>query len=473
MLSTTIRDSQERLAPNWRPKLQVAAMVATACSMGWMIASEHWLIVASLFGLLLLLLRPIEATLGLYAFLIPLETVTTMGNSTSKAPTPLRYVGLLALFVILGVGWLRERIVRPPQTALFWSLFVLWGGVSTLWAIDQEMALRRLPMALGLWLLYMVVVSVRITRVEFSWITMLTILGGSSASIYFAYAFFRMGDALGRVFLTTEPLDDPDFFAATLLLPLSLSFGGVLSSRTWPRRALFLASTGVIALAVFLTMSRGALAAVAVIMFIFTLRLRLNWRLLLPVVVMATALMFMPPLFFQRVHDASAGRISGRLDIWQIGIHSLKSYGAFGAGLDNFSRAFQRYVGTARFFAGEQRSSHNIYLTAAVEFGILGILFLFAAVRSHMRAFPRSTRNFPASFRLVAFEAACWGMLIMGFSLDILWRKAFWFVWSLSIAAVHVERGNEQLSDSVSSQPGARAPFQELPVLNCSRVPNL
>jgi O-antigen ligase len=452
MLSTTILDSQERLAPNWRPRLQVPALVATACCLGWMIASEYWLLVASVFGLLLLLLRPIEATLGLYAFLIPFEPVAIIGNSTSTSPAPtlLRYVGLLALFVTLGVGCLRERI-RPPQTALFWSLFMLWGGVSTLWAIDQEMALHRLPMALGLWLLYMAIVSVRITAKELSWIVLLTILGGSSASIYFAYLFFRMGDAIGRVFLTTETLSDPDFFAATLLLPLSLSVGGVLSSRTWPRRALFLAATGVIALAVFLTMSRGALAALAGITFIFLLRLRLNWRMLLPVATAGIALMFMPPLFFQRVQEASTSRISGRLDIWQIGIHSLKSYGAFGAGLENFSKAFERYVGTARFFAGHQRSSHNIYLTAAVEFGILGMLFLFEAVRSHLRAFPRPSRNIPASSRIVAFEAACWGMLIAGFSLDILWRKAFWFVWALSAVAVHVQRENEQLSDPVSS----------------------
>jgi O-antigen ligase len=447
MLSTTIRDSQERLAPNWRLRLQVAAMVATACSLGWMIASERWLLVASAFGLLLLLLRPIEVTLGLYAFLIPFEPVTTMGNgtSTSPAPTLLRYVGLLALFVTLGVGWLRGRI-RPPQTALFWSLFMVWGGVSTLWAIDQEMALHRLPMALGLWLLYMAIVSVRLTAKEFSCIVLLTIVGGLGASIYFAYGFFRMGDAIGHVFHTTETLSDPDFFSATLLLPLSLCVGGVLSSRTWLGRALFLAATGVITLALFLTMSRGALAALTGITFIFLLRLRLNWRLLLPVATAGTALMFMPPLFFQRVHEASTSRISGRLDIWQIGIHSLKSYGAFGAGLDNFSNAFQRYVGTARFFAGDQRSSHNIYLTAAVEFGILGIVFLFGAVRSHLRAFPPPTRNIRASSRIVAFEAACWGMLIMGFSLDILWRKGFWFVWALSAVAVHVQRENEQLS---------------------------
>jgi len=77
------------------------------------------------------------------------------------------------------------------------------------------------------------------------------------------------------------------------------------------------------------------------------------------------------------------------------------------------------------------------------------VLFLFLAVRSHLRAFPRPTKNILTSARLVAFEAACWGMLIAGFSVDILWRKAFWFVWALSVVAIHVQRENEQLSNPV------------------------
>jgi O-antigen ligase len=453
MSSTTIRDPRESLSARTRHlNLQLPTLVVIACSLGWMIASENWLFVAGVFALLLLLARPIEVALGLYAFLIPFESMTTMENTNGPTATLLRYVGLLALFVTFGVGWLRERIIRPPRTALFWSLFVLWGGVSTLWAINQQMALDRLPTAVGLWLLYMAVVSVRMTAKEFSWIVLLTILGGLGASIYSGYMFLGTGGALGRVSLTEgSTLSDPNFFAAALLLPLSLSFGGVLSSHTWPRRTLFLTGTSVIAFAVFLTMSRGALAAVAAITFTFLLRLRLNWKLLLPVAAAGMALMFMPRLFFDRMQEVSTTRMAGRQDIWQVGIHSLRSYGVFGAGLDNFSNAFEKYVGTSRFSVGDQRASHNIYLAVAVEFGILGILFLFEAVRSHMRAFPRPTRNRLASSRLVAFEAACWGMLISGFSLDILWRKTFWFAWALSAGAIHVQRENDQLSAPVSS----------------------
>src|SRR5437868_15428694 len=111
MLSTAIRNPHAR---NRHVNLQVAALIVTACSLGWMIASEKWLFVAGMFSLLLLLVRPIQVALGMYAFLIPFETMTTMENGAGGSETLLRYVGLLALFVIFGGGWMRGRITRPP-----------------------------------------------------------------------------------------------------------------------------------------------------------------------------------------------------------------------------------------------------------------------------------------------------------------------------------------------------------------------
>src|SRR3984885_3025591 len=105
---TTISDNHEFFPEKWRLGL-VTALVVTACSLGWMIASENWLFVAAAFGLLLLLVRPIEVVLGLYAFLISLAHTLALDNSTGPTDTFLRYVGLLAIFLTFGVGWLRKR----------------------------------------------------------------------------------------------------------------------------------------------------------------------------------------------------------------------------------------------------------------------------------------------------------------------------------------------------------------------------
>jgi hypothetical protein len=70
---------------------------------------------------------------------------------------------------------------------LFWSLLIFWAAATTLWAIKPEESLQRIPTAVSLWLLYVAAVSVRITRKEFSWITLMVVIGGCTASLCSTY----------------------------------------------------------------------------------------------------------------------------------------------------------------------------------------------------------------------------------------------------------------------------------------------
>lgn len=440
------RGSQLSIAfENRRFGLLVATTMAVACALGLTIAFEKWLYVAAAMALLMLLVWPIELTVGLYALLLPFEPMTGTGAGSGPSDTLLRYVGLAALAVVPVVGFLRSRLVKPPRAALFWTLFVSWCGLSVFWAINQQEALLRLPTAVGLCLLYLGIVSVRITDKELSRIVTLCMLGGSVASLYAIELFLASGSSLGRASLVDGSTQaDPNVFAATLLLPLSLAFGEVLATRLWLRRLIFLVGVGAMTIAIFLTMSRGALVDAAVIVIVFAARLRLNWRLLVPIGVLGAALLFMPSMFYERVQDVSHDRVSGRWDIWEAGAHSLTKYGVLGAGLSNFADAYQEFAGTARFYSGEKRASHNVYLTTSVELGIFGILTLFAALRSHFKELPRPARNSLYSIRSFALEAACWAMLTAGLSLDLLWNKAFWFVWALPMMAKHMGQEHDK-----------------------------
>ena len=426
------------------PRVMVAVSIALACGVGVTVATEKWLFLGTIFVVILVLVWPVEVVLGLYAFLIPFETITTLTDSSGSNTTLLWYLGLASICVLFVTGWLRGRFVTPPRAALYWSLFILLGALTCMWSIDQNMAVRRLPTTLSLWLLYIALASVRISKRELSWITFLTILGGFCASVYAAYIFFRAGGPVGRVAIGGGSQEaDPNFFAATLLLPFSLAFAKVIDSSTWTRKLFALAATGMITLGLFLTMSRGALVAMSAMVLVFVFRLRLNWRLLIPITVLGAALMLMPNLFFERVQDVAQTRGAGRLDIWTAGIESLQSYGIFGAGLENFPNAYTEYAGRERFYQGGHRAPHNIYLCAAVEFGILGILLLLAAVVSQLRALKvwNTTLNV---VQVVSFEAACYGILVAGFTLDVIWRKAFWLIWAMPAIAGHCLAENKQ-----------------------------
>lgn len=414
-----------------------AALFCFACAVGLLVAKERWLLVVGIFACLLLVLRPLHVTLGLYTFLIPFESMTTLGSGDAPTATLLRYVGISAILILLGWGWLHGPPNKLPRTALYWSLFVVWASISSVWAIRFDSAFQRVSTAVGLCLLYLAFVLVRLTPSEVSWLSLTTMLGGCSASLYSEYMFVRTGGAIARASMTEGGGQaDPNFFAFTLLLPLALACGEVLAGGSLFRRLWFITVAVLICVAVLLTMSRGALAAAAAMSITFVLRSRLNRRIVVPLVLAGASLFFMPRLFFERIQEASTTRLAGRQDIWQVGIRSLESYWAIGAGLDNFQYAFQKYEGTSRFFAGDQRDAHNIYLASAVELGAVGVLLFAGAVRLHLKALHRIQMGRPPLPRLIACEAACWGLLVTGLTLNILWRKEFWFIWAFSLAVL-------------------------------------
>src|SRR5262249_52674860 len=123
---------------------------------------------------------------------------------------------------------------------------------------------------------------------------------------------------------------------------------------------------------------------------------------------------------------------AGREDIWANGWKAMEQSGAmgavFGVGLDSFaSTAFGR-------------APHNIYLGMLVEVGVVGLVLMFGAMVSQFRAVKAWRRE---SFNrqnvyLVAIECACFGLLVSGFFLDLVWRKYFWFLWILLPIAARV-----------------------------------
>jgi O-antigen ligase len=96
------------------------------------------------------------------------------------------------------------------------------------------------------------------------------------------------------------------------------------------------------------------------------------------------------------------------------------------------------------------KGSHNIYLNASAETGIVGLLLLLVAVCSQLLSANREAHSGAKSegISIVPYEAACWAMLVAGFFLDVLWRKDFWFVWILLAIAIRAKRN--ELSESLS-----------------------
>lgn len=128
-----------------------------------------------------------------------------------------------------------------------------------------------------------------------------------------------------------------------------------------------------------------------------------------------------------RFREALESGGAGRTDIWAVGWHALGKYWAFGAGLDNFPLVYNEFSETAARWLGYDRGAHNIYLGVFVELGLAGLILLIAAIVVHFRRLKQALESSRPG--ALALHGAFWGMLLMGATADIVWRKYFWLLW--------------------------------------------
>jgi O-antigen ligase len=395
------------------------------------VADEDWtlLFLVGLVCVVPLVLRwPVVTTFGLYAFMVPFDAVAGIGGGVTLT----RLLGMMTGVVLAAVGLVERRLCRPPAAALWWGLLVLWAIVSVAWALDPEVAIGRLPTVLRVYLLYLVVVSFKVSRQEFSWVCVLMVLGGVvAASVGYVFGFEETDGAAVRGTLTVaDQSANPNGVAAVLTVPLALAIGGFVGIPGLAVRALSVSALAVMGLGIFMTMSRGALVAVMALVTVCMYRLRAGWRVLLVVAVLLGVVATMPDAFFDRVRNVLPGGTdstgAGRTNIWTVAVAALAQHGWFGAGLNNFLLAYGQIV------AGPARGAHSTYLGTWVELGLPGLVLLGAGVIAHFLAYPRLPDASSRS-RVVrgTIEAACVAMLVGAFFSDRLWEKYFWLPWIL------------------------------------------
>jgi O-antigen ligase len=417
------------------------AVIACAIVLGGLVANEDWLYVGVLVGAFVALLWPVEIALGFYAFLLPFDSIAVLGES--KSGTTVNWVvGALAAVALLATGILMRRLDVPPKAAKIWVSMMLWSLITVVWSLQPQEGIRQLPTIISLVLLYVLAVSWRVTKKQFDVLTRLTIAGGCVASLYVIYLDVTgvTWRHLSRASLLVAGREtNPDLMGAVLMLPLSLAIAGFVAASNWLQKTVFLGIAAAIGSAVFLSMSRAALIAVAAIFAVFLIRLGLNRRIMTVLSALLLGLVAMPSTFFSRIQEAVPTGGAGRLDIWSGGVSVLKRYWLTGAGLNNFPVAYNDFAGQGRIFEGYGRGSHNMYLNVLCELGIVGFVLLIAGLVAHLRSVQRLrslTGKIPV--QVVGFEAACWAMLVFSFFADDQWSKAFWLDWTLLLMAVRV-----------------------------------
>ena len=433
----------------WRSLGFALMLAATAMIVGLAIAYERWPYLGILAFIPLLWFWPVQTSMGLFAMMVPFEGITNFGDTTL-----ILLVGLLAGGTLIAVGLINHRFCRPPQTVLWWSLFLFWGLVSALWAADPSTTLERLPTAAALVGFYIAAVSFRITEEEFRWIVRLAIVGGCFTAAFLAYEYFtgvswitmsQTGSVLERgTLIMGEKEVNPDSVGLKFIIPISLAVATYLSSRRTLIKGVAIIALGANVGALLLTMSRAAFLSLIVLIVVFARRLRLDRRLIVVGVVAGALLASMPTSFFQRLAEKSAQSGSGRLYIWRVGLEMVKHNPILGIGFGNFLVVYKDYAGYAQHFMGYRLAPHNLYLEIWTELGILGVLLFFMAIRAQVKVISGAAKNHAISVWLVASEAAFWAILVYGFFMGLLWDKTFWLSGIFLAFAVMLQKETNQ-----------------------------
>jgi O-antigen ligase len=398
-----------------------------------MIAGVQWVysaIILAPFIIYLCIKKPFIFPFGAYVFLLPFDFLP-LDIGIAKGGTLQKYLGIMTILVVFLKGSFENKLRKPDMTVIWWILFVLYGTVSILWAIDAEFVMSRIPTAVGLLILYLIVASYKIQKNEFEILKWCILAGGLLTAIILIHSY-----ATGQFFseryqratlIYEETKANPNGVAFSLLIPLSICIEKLLKQKTKVKKGLFIA---ILLLLLFSIVTTGSLKAslaigAMLIVYSFSTQKKITTGIIL-IIIGIVLLSFIPETFFKKWENAFETGGAGRLDIWYVGVEALKKYWVIGAGLDNFPLAYNEFVNYGRNFTGFGRAPHNMYLGRFVELGIIGFSLLIWILFKHYKIICSKFASFNND--QVMLKAAFWAVVIVSFFADFMWDKSFWLL---------------------------------------------
>ncbi len=345
-------------------------------------------------ALVLVCLRdPMRVALPIYAALIP------FGGALSVGPS--RYGSLSSLVGILLAGGLLLQLVtarraapRLSMSVPIWLLFLGVAGATTLWTIDRSATISGIAVLASLIVVYALVAVNHVDRTIVRRTENGLLLGAVASVCYGLYQLIILGGFPGDTpgaGITPDgrfgnDLLGPGVQAISLLLPLVIALNRVFQETDRRLRARNGLVAALILTGVLMTGSRAGAIAVGIVLVTLALaspRRARNGLLActaVGVAVVALVWVYHPAGLAVRTFDTVTSS-SGRTDIWEVGLSACTEYCPVGAGWGTYPQVYaetQAFVPGARVLVGNQGSyqAHNLWLLAAVELGIAGLILL-------------------------------------------------------------------------------------------------
>jgi exopolysaccharide production protein ExoQ len=402
----------------------------------------------------LVLTRPIVGLCAL-VFLSFLEEYSAMTGVVS---------GTKILGGMLALAWLavvatsdphdRQRrglFSREPALAAALTLFAAWACMSLVWAEVPEAAQSSVFRFLLSFLLFPIALVALRTPRHVIWLVAVFVVG-SFVAVAFGLLTGSM-EAAEEQRLKGAGLNPNQL--GTYLVASMVLMGTLAANHRWSplARAAVLLVAVLGGLAVFMTLSRGALvglgAALVVAPFVIGRGRRLGALVLVVVTVVGTLGWYTaiaPAHAVDRITHPERGGGSGREDLWRVGWRMVEDRPVHGVGAGNFPESSIHYLlrpgSTQRdeIIVDDKKVAHNIYLTVLSELGAVGlglfVVILFVCLRCALRAAWRFAERDDLLMELVArgLFIALVSLLVADFFSSALYSKQLWVLLAMAPA---------------------------------------
>ena len=283
--------------------------------------------------------------------------------------------GILALFFLYDLIYKKQFINMDKKIIFLFCLFFLWYSLSVFINYHNLPNLKKLiKEALGWWhylIFFVIVFLTYIYNIDRKKVLYFLYMGGSISACYGIIQFLE-GYGRARGFLT-HPLTYGNVIGLILII-LYVSF---LIEKKKTFFFLFL----LIGVGFFLSLSRGPIISVIIVMLVFNM---LHYKLRglifnLIIVLLLVVIVISYPPFKNRFSDFvnnswknSRSSFGTRLVLWKASIDIIKDNPIFGIGY-NIKREFKHRI---KVPVDSMAHSHNSYLTIAVYHGIPTLIIL-------------------------------------------------------------------------------------------------
>ena len=465
--------------------LYQAALLGLCVAFGLLAGGHPKMAVAAAFGLAFVAFVLVDLTLGLCIFTVVafIDLLPSFGAAVFSFA---KLTGLLLAASWAGMvatrGRERRGFVATHPTAFYaLALFMLWAGLSYLWAeLPSVVVSEWIRYALNAFLFLIVFAAVRERR-HVKWVIAAFV---AACGVSAAYGIMSPPAATPEAELVrlSGTVGDANEFAAALVAGLVLSLALAIALRRAPlaRGALLLAA-GVCVLGIFLSLSRGGLIALFVAL-VAAVAFAGRWRTLVSAGAVLLALATVGWFAFvatpdqrDRVTNVQEGG-SGRSDIWTVGMRMVRDNTVEGVGAGNFQTSSVHYLiepGALRRddqIIERPKVAHNMYLHVLAELGVVGLVLFLGVIFWALSCAWRAARLYGAhgDLRMEVIARgvliALIGLLTADFFISGQFAKQLWLLLGLCPALLAIARGSRV--GAPSRLMGLRPRWSEAPPIS-------